>query len=119
MSLISDLAGRISRLWGEVNKLKELIENLEQLQPAAGQAGSKIDGAISDASALVSRLGGSGFRQELLEDILSPVRNAPDVSGISAALSGDISEKEQDKQEKLGQIYVAQQEKAALEAEET
>jgi hypothetical protein len=116
---ISDLASKISRLWGEVKKLSELIENLKPLQSDAGQAGSKIDGAISDASALVSKLGGSGFRSELLEDILSPVRNAPDVSGISAALSGDISEKEKEKQEKEGQMYVAQQEKAALEAEET
>lgn len=115
---ITELINLISRLYATLRDLISRKGTLEGELPIAESAPMKMDSAAASAKNRVTALSSFGFRAEFLEDIILPVQNAPDSSGIGVTVKKEISETEGEIQQTNSKIAAAEQEKVQLEMEE-
>lgn len=118
LARINELNNLISSLYGTLNKLKARKSNLEREVANTKNAQGRIDAAVATAKNRVSALASLGLRAEFLEDIIYPVQNKPDCSGIGTTVRNEISGTEAKIQRTNTDIRSADQEKRQLEAED-
>ena len=118
LARISELTNLISNLNATLSKLKNRKMNLELELPKIKTAQSRIDSAVSTANSRVSRLSAFGFRAEFLEEIMRPVQNRPDCSGMGTTVGTEISDMEAEISNTNSRIWWASDEKRRLEAED-
>lgn len=114
---IEALQNRIAGLYSAIQKMKDRRESLLGEESHAREAQEKLRAAIDAASEKAKALGTLGMRPEFCEELLAPVRNAPDISGISGVVSNEVSKADEDIADANRQINMASQEKAQLETE--
>lgn len=117
---------RIGELNNLIRKWREILEgltqrksNLELEAPKAENAPGKLEAAVASAKNRVSALAAFGLRSEFLEDIIRPVQNTPDCSGIGTTVKNEISDTEEEIRKTNRKIFTADQEKKQLEMEDT
>lgn len=109
-SLICGWRALLSKLWTRK-------ENLEREQTNSQDAQERIDYAVSTAQKRVAALASLGLRESFLEDIIRPVQNRPDCSGVLTAVKNEISDTQNKIQQTSDQISTADHEKLLLETE--
>ena len=114
---IEALQNRIAGLYSAIQKMKDRRESLLSEASRTSDAQERLRAAIDAASEKAKTLGTLGMRPEFCEELLAPVRNAPDISGISGAVSNEVSKADEDIADANRQINMASQEKAQLETE--
>lgn len=117
LARIEALKNRIAGLYSAVQKLKERREGLLDEESRTREAQERLRAAIDAASEKAKALGTLGIRPEFCEELLAPIRNAPDVSGISGIVSNEISKADDDIADVNRQINIAYQEQTQLETE--
>lgn len=115
---ISELGNLISSLYVTLNKLKTRKSNLEREVASTKSAQERMEYAVATAKSRVSTLASLGLRAEFLENIIYPVRNGPDCSGIGTIVENEISGAEDEIQRTNNRIWLADQEKKQLEMED-
>jgi len=118
LARISELNKLISRLTGTLNKLKARKSNLEREVTNTKNAQERIDYAVATAKNRVSALASLGLRTAFLEDLICPVQNKPDCSGIGTTVENEISGAEDEIQRTNNKLWSADQEKKQLEMED-
>lgn len=118
LTRISELNNLISSLNGTLNKLKARKSNLEREVANTKNAQERIEYAVATAKNRVSALAPLGLRAEFLEDIIYPVQNNPDCSGIGTTVENEISGAEDEINQTSNRIWWADQEKKRLETED-
>ena len=118
LARISELDNLLNRLRGILRKLNERRENLNQEALCAKSAQEKLDIISQLARNRVSTLAAFGVRSEFLEEIICPVENTPDCSGIGVVVRNEISGIEDEIQQTNSQIWSTDQEKRQLEMED-
>lgn len=118
LARISELNNLISSLYGTLNKLKARKSNLEREVASTKNAQERIEYAVATAKSRVSTLASLGLRAEFLEDIIYPIQNKPDCSGIGTIVENEISGAEDEIQRTNNKIWSAGQEKKQLEMED-
>lgn len=114
---IDELKNLIARLYGALEKLKVRRENLKKEVLTAKEAQDRLEDAVATAQERVEVLSSLGLRAEFLEEIIRPVRNRPDCSGIGTVVENEISDIDCQITETNGEIRWANEEKKQLEAE--
>lgn len=114
---IGELDNLINRLNGVLRKLKDRKAKLEREVFAAKGAQSRLETAAASARNRVTKLLALGLRPEFLEDVIQPVLNIPDCSGIGAVVDRELSGTEDEIRTTNGQIWAADREKKQLEME--
>ena len=116
---------RIGELNNLIRKWREILEgltqrksNLELEAPKAENAPGKLEAAVASAKNRVSALAAFGLRSEFLEDIIRPVQNSPDCSGIETTVSNELSGIDDQITATNGEIWWADAEKKRLETED-
>ena len=117
LARIEALKNRIGGLYSAVQKLKDRRESLLGEASRTREAQERLHAAIDAASEKAMALGTLGMRPEFCEELLAPIRNAPDVSGVSGVVSNEIFKADNDIADMNRQINTASQEKAQLEME--
>ena len=117
LARISELTNLISRLYGVLKKLKSRKENLLREAVSARGAQERLEAAASAAKNRVAVLSGLGLKAEFLEDIIRPVQNTPDCSGIETTVSNEVSGIDDRINKTNGEIRWADAEKQRLETE--
>ncbi len=119
MSLIRivDLDNLIKRLRGRIEKLQKRNEHLETARPSARVVQERLEAAIATARNRMEALAGLGLKAEFLEEIIVPVLNKPDCSGIGTTVDKEIANIQEQIDNTNGEIWRADQEKKQLEAE--
>lgn len=118
LARISELKSLIDGLYQSLRKLKDRKDNLERIYPGTGNAQNRVDEVAVAARNRLSSLAAFGMRAEFLEEILNPIRNAPDCSGIPSTVKNEISGTENSIEQTRGKIYAADQERIRLEMEQ-
>lgn len=118
LARISELTNLISRLYGVLKKLKSRKENLLREAVSARGAQERLEAAADAAKNRVSVLSGLGLKAEFLEEIMRPVQNTPDCSGINTTVSNEISGIDDQINKTNGEIRWADAEKQRLETED-
>ena len=118
LARISELTNLISRLNGVLKKLSSRKENLLQEALHAKGAQERLEAAAVAAKNRVSALSGLGLKAEFLEDIIRPVQNIPDCSGIETTVSNEITGIDDQISKTNGEIWWADAEKKRLETED-
>lgn len=118
LARISELKRLIDSLYGTLRTLKERKANLENEYPGTANAQSRLDAAAVAAKNRLAPLAAFGMRADFLEEIISPIRNTPDCSGIQTTVKNEIDRAEGSINETNGRIGAANQEKQQLETEE-
>ena len=114
---IDELDKLIHKLAGIIKNLASRKTSLENEMPNAKNAPSRLDAAVVAATNRVSALAAFGMRAQFLEDIIQPVRNTPDCSGIGTTVENEISKIQDEIQQANTQIGAADFEKKQLEME--
>lgn len=118
LARITELKNLINRLYGILKKLRVRKDNLEKEICSANGAQERLEYAASSAKNRVSALGTLGLRPEFLEEILWPVQNRPDCSGIGTTVKDEISKAETEIRQTQDKIWAADREKIQLEMED-
>lgn len=118
LARINELKNIIDGLYGVLKKLKERKSNLEREVANTKNAQERIEYAVATAKNRVSALAALGLRAEFLEDIIYPIQNKPDCSGIGTIVENEISGAEDEIQRTNNKIWSADQEKKQLEMED-
>lgn len=118
LARISELTNLINKLTGILKKLKSRRENLLKEALNAKGAQERLEAAAAAAKSRVSALSGLGLKAEFLEEIIRPVQNTPDCSGIESTVGNEISGIDDQINKTNGEIWWADAEKKRLEAEE-
>ena len=114
---ITELKDLICGWQALLSKLRTRKENLVREQTNSQDAQERIDYAVSSAQRRVAALAALGLRESFLEDIIRPVQNRPDCSGILTAVKNEINDTQSKIQQTSNQISTANQEKQLLETE--
>ena len=117
LTKISELKNLISSLNGVLKKLKSRKENLLKEVLSVNGAQERLKATVGWAQTRVSGLGELGLRAEFLEEIIRPVKNIPDCSGIGTALDNEISGIDDQIKKTNSEIWWADEEKKRLEME--
>ena len=117
LARISELTNLISRLNGVLKKLSSRRESLQKESLHAKGAQERLEAAAVAAKNRVSALSGLGLKAEFLEDIIRPVQNSPDCSGIETTVSNELSGIDDQIAATNGEIWWADAEKKRLETE--
>lgn len=116
-SRINELAYLISQLVTKRGDLRSRKGGLEGLLPAAGNVQEKINEAVISANSRLHALEAYGMSGALLEDIIAPVRNAPDCSGVVSSVQKGIADTDEELADTQRSINNACWEKSRLEEE--
>jgi len=115
---ISELNNLINSLNTTLSKLKERKRNLEVEVYNAKNVQERIDYAVNVAKNRVSELSTLGLKAEFLEEILRPIQNAPDCSGMGNIVDSEISGLQGQIEKANDEIWWASEEKKKLEMED-
>lgn len=115
---INELTNLISSLTGKLNNLNARILSLKDESLNTATAQDQLDNAVTLAKNRVTALSSLGLRSDFLEDIISPVQQRPDCSGIHTTVNNEISDAELKVVETNNSIGAATLEKRQLEMEE-
>lgn len=118
LARISELTNLINKLTGILKKLKSRRENLLKEAVNVKGAQQRVEAAAAAAKSRVSALSGLGLKAEFLEEIIRPVQNTPDCSGIESTVGKEISGIDDQISKTNGEIWWADAEKKRLEAED-
>ena len=118
LAKIDELNKLISRLSGVLQKLKTRRENLKREIFTAKGAQERLEEAVVTAQKRVEALYGLGIKAEFLEEIIRPVRNRPDCSGIGSDVEDEISDIDYQITRTNSEIWCANEEKKKLETED-
>ena len=118
LARISELTSLISRLKGVLKKLRSRRENLLKEALNAKGAQERLEAAAAAAKNRVSALSGLGLKAEFLEEIIRPVQNIPDCSGVETTVGNEISGIDEQINITNGEIWGADAEKERLEMED-
>lgn len=118
LARIHELKSLLDGLYQKLRKLKNQKNDLEQIYPSTNNAQSRVDEVAIAARKRLSSLSALGIRAEFLEEILAPIRNAPDCSGIQSTVRNEISSTEESITQTEGKIHAADQERKQLEMEQ-
>ena len=118
LARINELSNLISRLNGVLKKLRLRRENLLKEGARAKGAQERLEAVTAAAKNRVSALSGLGLKAEFLEDIIRPIQNTPDCSGIETTVNNEISGIGDQINTTNGEIWWADAEKKRLETED-
>lgn len=118
LARISELTSLIRRLKGVLKKLRSRRENLLKEALNAKGAQERLEAAAAAAKNRVSALSGLGMKAEFLEEIIRPVQNIPDCSGVETTVGNEISGIDEQINITNGEIWWADAEKERLEMED-
>lgn len=114
---INELTLLINKLVSKRSELRKRREGLADLLSNAGKVQPKIEAAVISASSRLNALEAFGMSGALLDDIIAPVRSAPNCSGLSASVRKGVSDTEDELADTQKKINNASWEKSQLEKE--
>lgn len=114
---INQLKGVIYKLGRELAGLYRRRVGLENSQVDVNSMESRRDAFIRNAGSLVESLGGFGFREEFLEQLLEPLHTCPRSQDVAAAMRNELDDISKKIQEKEQEKSNAQLEEQQLEME--
>lgn len=112
MYTLAQLRRRIEDLVKKIRELTQRKTDLQKILPSAQRIQGQFENAVRSSQNRLDALAGLGLSSALLEDIISPVRMAPDCSGILSAVKSGIDDTD-------AEIDDCNREKARYKSEET